>query len=147
MAAYSISSHSVTGAVGGGTSILRINMDPRFCALIAWATYGVTQGTPADLEVRAIIGSLGSEIPRLVRQGDITAVAAQVSTQTILTQWEPTPAILPGGPIVPFVQFTSVNVDGDVYNMDAYIYLFNIRVREKTSMGPLLWARGGATST
>ncbi len=142
MAAYAIMSHAVTGAAGGGTAILRINMDPRFCSLIAWATLGISQATPANVDVRAIIGTDDPTIPRLARQGLEVAIAAQVSSQTILTQWDPTPAILPGGDIVPFVQFTSINIDADVHNMDAFIYIFNINVRQVMPMGPLLWARG-----
>jgi hypothetical protein len=49
---------------------------------------------------------------------------------------------MPGGPSDPNVRFEMVNVLADVYSMHLLVYLFNIRVRELTPMGPLLWARG-----
>ncbi len=141
-AAYAVSSHAVTGDVSGGSATLRMNMDPRFCSLVSWSTIGITQGTPADAELRGIIGANGTAVARLADQNDQTAVAATVSAQSILRTWCPTPTILPGGDVVPFCSWAMTNVDGDVYHMDAYVFLFNIRVRELTPMGPLLWARG-----
>jgi len=49
--------------------------------------------------------------------------------------------ILPGSENTALTVFAA-NVDGDEYFLDAFIFLFDIRARELTPMGPLLWARG-----
>jgi len=52
------------------------------------------------------------------------------------------PIILPGGPEVPTIRARALNVNGDFVFLEAQIFLFNIRVRELTPMGPLVFARG-----
>ncbi len=141
-AAYAIRGHAVTGDAGGGTATLTINCDDRFCSLVAWVSAGVNQGTSADAEFRRIITSAqGLGIPQLAENGLATAVVAAFGVE-VQSLWNPPPVILPGGPDVGRLSYAFTNVLNDVYTLQAYIYLFNIRVRETTPMGPLLWARG-----
>ncbi len=141
-AAYSVVNYQVSGDVSGGTLTARINMDNRFCALVSYVTLQNVQATPGDAEIRLTISDTLNRVPRLAEQGDVTSVAVGVTTASITKTWFPTPTILPGGPISPFINASMANVDSDEMFLDAWIYLFNIAVREKTPMGPLLWARG-----
>lgn len=142
IAAYAVRDHQVTGAVGGGTAALTIDMDTRFCSLVGWMSASVNQGTPADADFRRVITSAqGAGIPLLAENGVAVAVAAGLGIE-VQVLWSPPPVILPGGTDFGQASWSWVNVDADVYRLQAYIYLFNIRVRETTPMGPLLWARG-----
>jgi len=78
----------------------------------------------------------------LMEQGDVSAVAAALGDPTVAKTWNPTPTILGGGAIIPTITVRGKNVDSDVYLCSMLIYLFDIAVRERTPMGPLLWARG-----
>ena len=132
----------MTGDVSGGNAALQIQMDPRYCALVAWLSFADVQVSSADADVRfALFGSLG-RIPIQIDSGLVVATSATVSSSTLERTWAPQPFMLPGdgGGAAAIVQ--AVNVDADVYTMSAMIYLFDIRVRELTPMGPLLWARG-----
>lgn len=142
IAAYAISNHAVTGDSGGGTATLRINMDPRYCALVSWMSSSVNQGTSADADFRRLLSSnAGQGIPLLAENGVATAVAAAFGLE-VQSLWNPPAAILPGSGDFGIATYSWVNVENDVYALNAYIYLFDIRVRETTPMGPLLWARG-----
>ncbi len=142
IAAYSLANIGATGAVGGGALTVRVNMDTRYCSLISYVSIGLVQATPADVEVRFTIADTKARVPRLVEQGDVTFVDSDISVATIAKTWNPPATVLPGGTIAPFVQLVVVNIDADIMNLDALIYLFNVRARELTPMGPLLWARG-----
>jgi len=72
----------------------------------------------------------------------VVATSATVNASTIAGTFVPKPTILPGAGALPFINVAMVNVDSDVLSVDALIYLFNIDVRQKTPMGPLLWAAG-----
>lgn len=140
MAAYAVVGHSVTGAVGGGSATLQVVMDSRFTSLVSWVTWANTQVASADADFRVTIGGPG--VPTQAESGLITAIAADVSTATISRTWNPNPSILPGGANPASIQMSMLNVDADVYSLSCLIYLFNIRAREITPMGPLLFARG-----
>ncbi len=140
IAAYSIQSHAGTGDAGGGALFVQAVMDPRFVSLVAYATLQLAQATPGDVDIRMTIG--GARQPAQALQEPIVATSSTMSTQTIVRTWSPNPYLLPGGSVSPDLLFTVVNVLADVLSMDALVYLFDIRVREITPMGPLLWARG-----
>lgn len=140
--AYSVAGFQVTGAVGGGSAGLTIILDPRFASLIAYMTANITQVSSADADVRFNISDADGHVPRQLLQGPVAATAAGVSGQTIGKSWSPVPSILPAGPGQSFCSVSFLNVDANVYQLDALIYCFNIDVRQKTPMGPLLWSRG-----
>ncbi len=141
IAAYQITGHAVTGDASSGAATLAVTMDNRYTSLISYVTFSVAQATAADADFRATISS-GTVWPTMSDSGLITAIAALVSGQTVTRTWEPPPAILPGGATTPTLQIQMLNVDTNVVSMSALIYVFDIRSRELTPMGPLLWARG-----
>ncbi len=116
-------------------------MDDRYTALVSYVTTSIVQVASADADFRSVI-AVGTSWPTISDSGLITAINASVSGNTVTRTWEPAPAVLPGGKLRPLIQCQFLNVDADVYTMSALIYLFNIRSRELTPMGPLLWARG-----
>lgn len=141
-AAYAVRGVGVTGAAGGGSATLTINMDDRFCSLVQYVSWSADQVASADAEYRTRIASLDGNTPILIDVGDVTAIDADISSATISKTWEPTPTILAGGAARAFIEHKFLNVADDTYLLNAMIFLFNIRAREVTPMGPLLWARG-----
>ena len=141
IAAYAVVGHAVTGAVGGGLAALQVNMDPRFCSLVSWIAMQNAQVADADGDYRFAVFGTGGRIPVQTDSG--LAVSIAIGSSTLEKTWAPTPFILPGGsgPGAALIG-QMLNVDADVYSLSALIYLFDIRVRETTPMGPLLWARG-----
>lgn len=142
-AAYSVNGFADTGDASGTFLRLTVNMDARFCSLVAFINGQIEQGVAADAAMRLTVTGGGS--PEQVDQGIVTAVPTAVVLSNVAQQWSPVPFVLPGGTpggTSPRIFVRVANVDGDVVKLDALIYLFNIRVRETTPMGPLLWARG-----
>lgn len=139
-AAYTMKTMLVTGDASAGSASLNINMDPRFCSLVSYATIAIQQGTSADADVDLFVR--GNTSGSVVFRNLVTAVASLVTASEIGLTWQPPPVMIPGGGEGASLEANFKNVDGDVFIIDALIYLFNIRVRELTPMGPLLWARG-----
>jgi len=143
-AAYTVDLMEDVGDGSGGTATLTVTMDPRFCALVQYATWDIAQATPAAAEFRVRLGALQQKVPIQTDQGTQANISATVSSSREVTRvWEPVPVVLPGGEgPAPFLEGKWANVDTDVYRLSIQIFLFNIRVREVTPMGPILWARG-----
>ena len=143
-AAYSVINMEVDHDASGGACSQTIQMDMRYVSLVSFIRSGVDQGTPADADFRHNI--VGSSVPEQARNGAAVAISGTVAGQTVTDQWDPTPVLLPGAisdvSNLPRVSTKWLNVNGDTSKCNAVIYLFNIRVRELTPMGPLLWARG-----
>jgi len=146
-AAWSVEAMTVTGDATGGAASLGVSMDMRYVSLVAFVTVAVLQATAADADLRIqLTGSNTTD------QGDnviMPSISATVATRTAGTVWRPTPMLLPGGQSdtanLPRISCRVLNVDTNVVELSTLIYLFNIRVREITPMGPLLWARGAAS--
>lgn len=142
IAAYQIAGFQVIGDATGTSATLAVTMDPRYTSLVSYVTFSIAQATSADADFRATIAR-GTTFPTISASGAIEAVSSNVSSQEVTRTWEPAPAVLPGTTVlVPTLQVQFVNVDTDIYTMSSMIYIFNIRARETTPMGPLLWARG-----
>lgn len=146
-AAWSVEAHSDTGDATGGAAILGVVMDTRYCSLVAFVSISIAQATAADADLR--IQLVGTNTTEQSDNVIMPSISATVATRTAGVTWRPTPQILPGGQSeaanLPRISARMLNVDTDVYELSALIYLFNIRVRELTPMGPLLWARGAAS--
>lgn len=144
IAAYNIVGFSVTGAVGGGSMTLTATMDDRFVSLISYVSIGDAQVSSADADVSIFLSAGNLGMPPQALAENVTAIAADASQGggTIRRTWSPQPVLLAGGRRAGVLTFKMVNVDADVYTLSALIYLFNLRVRETTPMGPLLWSRG-----
>ncbi len=142
-AAYVVRALQVTGDAGGGAATLTIHMDPRFTSLVAYVTAQNDQASSADADLRLVITpSTGIQIAALTLQQPVVATSATVNSTTIGLTWNPTPLLMPGAANTGRIIMKMLNVLADEYRLSAHIYLFNIRVRELTPMGPLLWARG-----
>lgn len=143
--AYALQGFALTGDVSGGNISHTVTMDNRFCSLITYVTLSNVQVASADADFRfTMAGSGGNQVPLVSHSGLSTAISATVSTVTINELWRPPPVLLPGGPDVGFFAVRVLNVDDDVVSLSMMIYLFDIDVRTKTPMGPLLWARGAS---
>jgi len=141
-AAYNVVGHAVTGAVGGGAATLSLVMDDRYVSLISYISVADVQVSSADADISIVLTGANLGMPTQALQENVTAILASVNVGTIRRTWAPQPVLLAGSEKVGTVTFTMVNVDADVYSMSALIYLFNIRVREISPSGLLLWARG-----
>lgn len=142
--AYMLNKVALTGDVSGGAATITARMDLRFVSLVSYVTGQIQQGTSADAEHRFTLSS--DFVAEQVSQGDITAISSTIAAFEIAKTWFPAPVLLPGGNLSASersrIIMKFLNVDDDVYEMAALIYCFDIRVREETPMGPLLWARG-----
>lgn len=140
-AAYSVDGHQVVGDASGGSATLRVEMDPRFCSLTAFSVLQVQQATPADIGVR--MGLNGGSYPGQNNTVVMTNIGA-VSIVSVSHTFVPVPVVMPGGANDAVIALGAaiLNVLADILTFNAMIYLFDIRARELTPMGPLLWARG-----
>lgn len=143
-AAYAVQNFRLTGDVSGGSVKGTIVLDNRFCSLVSFVSFRIGQGTSADADYRLVVSSDagGVQIPQILESDLLTAISATVSTSTINHTSVLTPMMLPGAGNVGSIQLEFLNVDDDDYRISALIYVFDIRVRETTPMGPLLWSRG-----
>lgn len=139
-AAYGIKTFAAVGDVSGGSVVMTATFDPRYCSLVAFATIQITQGTAADADARVLLR--GDSVPSVLLQETLDSVPITASAFQVARTFAFAPLIIPGGGENGQLQVSFTNVDADVFFVDAMIYLFNIRVRELTPMGPLLWARG-----
>jgi len=144
MAAYILDNIQLTGDAGGGAVTIQVNMDERFCSLVAYMVYSNSQATPAAVGIRFRIDTAegSSPIAPQVQSVFASALASTVSTSSINEIFTPTPVIIPGGGAGGLITVASTNALSDNNRLSALIYLFNINVRQVMPMGPLLWARG-----
>jgi len=140
-AAYNIRNFGITGDGSLGSAQLQVVMDQRYCSLIAYVMVRNEQDTVADADIRIRLSALriaGCDLSETVE-----AMSALLGVATLTRTWEPPPVVLPGsGGVGTFLNFRMANLTDDDLFLDALIYLFDIRVRELTPMGPILWARG-----
>jgi len=122
--------------------VLSCTMDPRFCSLVSWVTVEIEQDTVANAAVGFALNDTALRHPPQRDQGTVVAVAAAINNPSIAKTWAPVPMVLAGGPGLASITVRGLNLDSDQYFLSALIYLFDISVREKTPMGPLLWSRG-----
>lgn len=141
-AAYHVNGFQVNGDATGGGNFLDMTLDNRFCSLVAYVTLQLDQVTPADVGYRMSITDISGRTPPIVLQKTGDSTSSNIAAVNIAETLSPVPIILGGGPGVGLISIAVRNVDLDQFSMGALIYLFDIRVRELTPMGPLLWSRG-----
>jgi len=139
-AAYALKGVRVSGDASSGFMSIEVTMDPRFCSLVSFITGQISQATSADADVELAI--IGQEYPTVVFSDAVTAIASLISGTEIAHTFNPAPMVLPGGGQAPLIRCRYLNVNGDFGFIEMMIFLFNISVREKTAMGPLLFSRG-----
>jgi len=146
MAAYAIKDFALTGD-GTGLVTHLVQMDPKFCAIVAYVTYTNLQATAADQDVRMTVGA--DEQARLLFAQTIQTLDADYKSAGIPTlnaTWNPTPLILQGGvgfTNPPFIRMQVESFTGDVVQLSALVYLFDINVRNRTPIELLYRAMGG----
>lgn len=143
-AAYVVDNFALVGDAGGGNINQTINMDERFCSLVAFVNIALSQATPADagwhiaLDSNVALGPVAPQTENLA----LTAIANDISTVHISHVWVPVPYVLPGAGGGGSISSQVLNNLNDTMRLTALIYLFDVNVRQVTPMGPLLWARG-----
>ena len=143
IAGFELTGAQLSGDATGGVAQIKCRMDPRYTAIAAYVTIAIIQGTAADADVSLSLAGNPGFVPTQSDSGPVVKVAAAVDAGTIRKTWNPTPIILPGSlKADAHVSASFLNVDGDEYFMSALFYIFDIRARELTPMGPLLWSRG-----
>ncbi len=138
--AYAVKDFRLTGDASGTFIQHDVFMDERWCALVSYVSFTIAQGTSADADFRMSIGSLRSA--ELQDSGVVIAIASLVDSIEVSHTWNPPALILPGAGDAARIRLQTLNVLNDVVALSALVYLFDVRVRETTPMGPLLWARG-----
>ncbi len=143
-AAYAINSYEIVGDASGGKVSMTIEMDKRFVSLVSFVSLSVLQATSADIDYRLVVGSSSGtdQVASHQESGPIVAISSTVSNAEINKTMPIMPMMLPGAGQSGKILMELKNVDTDRFRVSALIYLFNIRVRELTAMGPLLWSRG-----
>jgi len=142
-AAYSVSDWQVTADASGGRATYTLTMDDRFVGLMSYASFTGIQGSTLDVGCRwRLRGTPGA--PPVFRALTIDAITTNAVGAQLNDLFVPQPVLLPGGQPATLL-FETDNVNGDSYFISTLIYLFNIDVRQKTPMGPLLWARGASS--
>jgi len=132
----------LVGDATGTTTTMVATMDPRFCSLISYVTFEVEQITKADKSVSISIQDSAMRTPPQFESEIIVATTAAIGPPEVAKTWIPVPIVLGGGSVVPTIEVRCTNVDLDKHFLSVLVYIFDIRVREMTPMGPLLWARG-----
>jgi len=140
--AYAIRDFALTGDASGTFIQHTILMNENWCSLVAYVTFNVSQVVTADADYIIDIGSGHSAQMR--DQGVQVSVSNTLSTVEIGHTWMPPPVILPGAGDSSRIRVQLLNNLNDIVRVSAFVYLFDIRVRETTPIGPLLWARGSA---
>lgn len=142
MAAYSLVNMLQNADASLGFWTFLVTMDPRYCSLVSYVTAELDQDTAADADIGLAIDDISVRTPPQFLQGPVSSVSALLGDPSVAVTWSPVPTILGGGSLRPQLTVRGANVDGDVYRISMLVYLFDIDVRTKTPMGPLLWARG-----
>ncbi len=139
-AAYAVKGFLLTGDVSGGQIQTQVTMDDRYTSIVSYVSFNMSQATSADVDFNIAIS--GARTPQMTDSGVAVAISSTIDAVEVRHTWLPPPQLLPGGTEIAFVRTKVLNVDSDVLRSEMWIYLFNIDVRQKTPMGPLLWARG-----
>lgn len=138
--AYAVRNFALTGDDQLGFIQHEIKMDERWCSLISYVTFNMSQVASADVDYSLdIISGHSAEM----RDQDVQkAISKTVTTVNVGHTWLPPPTVLPGAGDSARIRTHLLNVENDIVRVSALIYCFDVRVRETTPMGPLLWARG-----
>lgn len=137
-AAYMLRSVQIAGDSSSGQAIIKVAFDRRWTTLVQFVT-GQVSGVAAPVAFQFIIS--GELMPSVIDKGTDSFDTVGIQPSAGHT-WFPPPVLVPGGADGE-LKLTWLNVDGDTFFCDSLIYLFNIDVRQKTPIAPLLWARGG----
>lgn len=138
-AAYMVRGARIAGDASAGLATINITMDDRFTSMIQYVT-GQIDEAAADSDFSWFISSpfMASVITKGVDLAGNVAFSPNLGHT-----WNPVPILLPGQQ-AGLLSVGWPNVDADTFFCDALIYLFDIDVRQKSPIAPLLWARGSS---
>ena len=141
-AAYGVKDFTVTADASGGKLAMIIKLDNRFCSLVSWVEVTNAQAISADEEVRMTVK--GNLSPSQTLQGQLHADSSVLDNETLAATWSPTPFLYPGGGTdLAEIVVNMRNTNGDVMEVSALIYLFDIRARELAPIQGLLQPGSG----
>lgn len=140
---YQLRNFAVTGDVSGGSIKLQVVMDDRFCCMVAYATM-LYAGTGTDpMPIRWLFGgSIGGISPDQVRQVAADVVPTTVGGDRVQDMWVP-PAFVHGSDPNLTLEISTINEDGDVLQLHASIFVFDINARQRVPFELLVASRGG----
>jgi len=136
---YQLRDIQLAGDASGGSAQFLVTMDDRYVSLVSFVTGQVVQATGADVDFRWFLS--GTFIATVIESGTDVNPSSTLGDTPGHT-WFPPPLLLPGGGAVGTATIRWPNVNTEIYDISAHIFLFNIRVREFTQLGPLFWSRG-----
>ncbi len=120
----------MAGDVSGGTNTVTLYLDPRYTSIVAWLSWTMTMGTPADVDTIAILADGPGLVDQIAEVVTLTGVVAwSVDAAGV---WKPPGHLLEPTPAgqAPRVQCIQANVDGDVQKLSGIVYCFDINARK-----------------
>jgi len=153
-AAYLVRIES-TGDASGGFHSIRMRFDPKFAVMVSYVKFAAELASGvADVRIR-YTGDQSSGIggQQVFAACTTSGIGMGAGNQTAGCLWCPAPQIVSAGAgdvqDPPFLNAITGNTNGEVLELEAYMYLFDKRARELTPMSVLLGslARGSTLST
>jgi hypothetical protein len=137
---YTIRNFATSGDATGDDHTLSVVMDPNYCSMVGYAAMQI--GTSAAN--RSIHWQLaGPAVPAQFLNATLNRIDGVIDGSQIAHTWMPPTFVCPGGASeVPTLVISALNIDTEVLNMNAVIFLFDIRARESALYAHLIAARG-----
>jgi len=145
---YTIIDAITTGDAGGGHMRVDCVLDERYCSVVSFIAIDVLQATPANATYRQVIFGAGNNpgVPNVSQGGELQHFDAAAGLPGVAGLWVPPGLVLGGTGLGATIRNQVDNVLDDDVRMNALIYLFDITVRQRRPMGPLLWNQGSGSS-
>lgn len=140
LAAYSLRAIRLDGATSGPASIA-CTLDPRFCSMVSYATAAVGGTLSTDMWIKITVESDSHAV--MVKTQEVPLTDSDLGSHQCQLLFQPPPVVLPGGGDGAILRAQFEDQTNAEYYLDAYILLFDIRVRELTPYPFLVAGRGG----
>lgn len=138
--AYSLRSLNLPGD-GVGAASIAVAMDPRYASLIVFMHGAIEDATPGTDEwIKLTVES--DTTAAMVTQEDVPAAPTNLGARDFSKMFTPPPIILPGGGDGSIIRAQFEDASDRSFVLEAYILLWDIRVRELTPMSLLVAASG-----
>lgn len=139
-AMYAVRNFAVTGDATSGEHTLQVTMDPTYCSMVGYATMQLSAAVLPDVHWQLS----GPAVPMVGMNLQIAGIGAAVAGSPVIHTWLPPAMINPGNQDeVPTLELSVLNVDTVILNLNAVVFLFDIRARESALYAMLIAARGG----
>ena len=145
MGMYTLRNFAITGDATGGEHTLSVIMDPNYCSMLGYASMQIDLSA-ANRGLHWQFAS--SAVPAQFENITLARLASGIQGAQIAHTWMPPSMINPGGvDQVPTLICSVVNTDTEILNLQAVIFLFDIRARESALYSHLIAARGAQYSS